>query len=91
MATIKISIFNSRNNTKHDMQVPDSVKAQTIVDTMIKQNLLEKSDAEGNQISYELILGKKQANGQKLKSKSLAEAGVKDGDQLILHAEIIAA
>jgi uncharacterized ubiquitin-like protein YukD len=89
MTTIKISIFNSRNNTKHDLQVPDSVKAQTIVDFMIKQNLLEKSDAEGNQKSYELILGKKLANGQRLKSKSLAEAGVKDGDQLIILHTII--
>ena len=91
MPTIKISIFDGRTNQKHDMELPDNISGQQIVDAMLKNGKLPRTDAQGNQLSYDIIAGKKNAGETKITRKSLKDAGIQNGEQLILKTEIIAA
>lgn len=91
MPTIKISIFDGRTNQKHDMELPDNISGQQIIDAMLKNGKLPRTDSQGQLLSYDIIAGKKNAAETKITRKSLKDAGVQSGEQLILKTEIIAA
>ncbi len=92
MATIKLTLFDSSNNAKHEMELPDSITGDQIIKAMIDRGKLNRTDDSGNPIVYELVAGKREASlGKKITTKSLKDAGVQNGDQLIVRSTIIAA
>ena len=92
MATIKITLFASATNAKHEMQVPDTITGRALIEAMLKNGKLSRTDSHGQETDHQIIAGKKgQSGGTRILDKSLCDAGVKDGDQLIIKTEIIAA
>jgi len=92
MAKIKIHVFDSVKGGLNDMELPDTVTGEQIINAMIDKGKLPRVDDQGNPIVHELISGMKDPGGaKKITTKTLEQAGVKDGDQLIVRQTIIAA
>ncbi len=89
MATIKITLFESATTLIHEVQVPDTITGLALVEAMIKHGKLSRTYSNGEKAYYQIIAGKKgQYGGTRIYNKSLCDAGVKDGDQLIIRSEM---
>jgi hypothetical protein len=89
MSTIKITLFESATNVMHEVQVPDTITGQAIIEAMLKTGKLSRTDSHGHETDYFLV--KKESNSSicRLNNRTLSEAGVVHGDTLTITSEII--
>jgi uncharacterized ubiquitin-like protein YukD len=88
MATINVTVFDSTENKRVPVELPDNAPSNKLIAVLIGKLSLPKNGPDGAPLSYKFH--HKNSGKQILDSQTLVEAGVKDGDILRLQPEITA-
>lgn len=88
MAKINVIIIDATGNKQQEAVLPDDAPVKRIIEALLPKMKMPVIGPDGEPISYKFH---HKASGKQLtENKSLAEAGVKDGDVLRLYPEITA-
>ncbi len=88
MATIDVTVFDSTENKRVPVELPDDAPANKLIAVLIEKLRLPKNGPDGAPLSYKFH--HKNSGKQVLDSQTLAQAGVASGDILRLQPEITA-
>jgi uncharacterized ubiquitin-like protein YukD len=88
MATINVTVYDSTENKRVPVELPDDAPCNKIIVVLIQKLRLPTNGPDGAPLSYKFH--HKNSGKQIQDSQTLAEAGVKDGDILRLQPEITA-
>jgi len=88
MANINITVYDSTENKRVPVEVPDDAPANKIIVILIDKLRLPKNGPDGAPLSYKFH--HKNSGRQIQDGQTLAAAGVQDGDILRLQPEITA-
>ena len=88
MATINVTVFDSTENKRVPVELPDDAPANKLLNVLIDKLSLPKSGPDGAPLSYKFH--HKNSGKQIQEQQTLAAAGVQDGDILRLQPEITA-
>ncbi|MSU63061.1 MAG: hypothetical protein EXS31_11830 [Pedosphaera sp.] len=88
MANINVTVFDSTENKRVPVEVPDDAPANKLIAVLIEKLKLPRNGPDGAPLSYKFH--HKNTGKQVQDSHTLAQAGVKDGDILRLQPEITA-
>jgi hypothetical protein len=88
MATINITVYDSTENKRVPVEVPDDAPANKIIAILIDKLRLPKNGPDGAPLSYKFH--HKNSGRQIQDGQTLAAANVQDGDVLRLQPEITA-
>lgn len=88
MATINVTVFDSTENKRVPVELPDDAPVNKLVNILVMRLNLPKMGPDGAPLSYKFH---HKNSGRQLQDQlSLASSGVKDGDILRLQPEITA-
>jgi uncharacterized ubiquitin-like protein YukD len=88
MASIDVTVFDSTENKRVPVELPDDAPANKLISVLVDKLKLPRNGPDGAPMSYKFHhknSGKQVQDGQ-----TLAQAGVKTGDILRLQPEITA-
>ncbi len=88
MATLNVTVFDSTENKRVPVELPDDAPANKIIAVLVDKLMLPKSGPDGAPLSYKFH--HKNSGRQIQDAQTLAQAAVKDGDILRLQPEITA-
>ena len=88
MATIRMRVWDITSSRSREVETPDDVPIMRLLVLLVERMNLPLNSPDGQIMSYKLH--HKQSGQQLLDSQTLAEAGVRDGDDLRLQPEITA-
>jgi uncharacterized ubiquitin-like protein YukD len=88
MATINVIVFDSTENKRVPVELPDDAPANKLIAVLVGRLSLPKAGPDGAPLSYKFH--HKNSGRQLLEQQTLADGGVKDGDMLRLQPEITA-
>ena len=88
MATINVTVFDSTENKKIPVELPDDAPVSKLLAVLIDKLSLPKAGPDGAPLSYKFH--HKNSGKQIQEQLTLAAAGVQDGDILRLQPEITA-
>jgi len=88
MGNLNVTVYDSTENKRVPVEVPDDAPANKIIAVLIDKLLLPKSGPDGAPLSYKFH--HKNSGRQVQEAQTLSQAGVKDGDILRLQPEITA-
>lgn len=88
MATINVTVFDSTENKRVPVELPDDAPANKLIGVLIDKLSLPKTGPDGAPLSYKFH--HKNSGRQLQDQQTLAEAGVEDGHILRLQPEITA-
>src|SRR2546423_6611306 len=88
MATINVTVYDSTENKRVPVELPDDAPCNKIIVVLIQKLRLPTNGPDGAPLSYKFH--HKNSGRQIQDSQTLAEAGVKDGDILRLQPSITA-
>ena len=88
MATINITVFDSTENKRIPVELPDDAPANKLISVLVEKLKLPKTGPDGALLSYKFH--HKNSGKQIQDAQSLSVAGVKGGDILRLQPEITA-
>ncbi len=88
MAVINVTVFDSTENKRVPVKLPDDAVASKIIAVLVDKLQLPKSGPDGAPLSYKFH--HKNSGRQILDAQTLSEAAVQDGDILRLQPEITA-
>jgi len=88
MPTINVTIYDSTENKRVPVEVPDDAPANKIIAVLIDKLRLPKTGPDGALLSYKFH--HKNSGRQIQDSQTLAASGVQEGDILRLQPEITA-
>jgi uncharacterized ubiquitin-like protein YukD len=88
MSTINVTVFDSTENKRVPVELPDNAPSSKLISVLIDKLKLPKNGPDGAPLSYKFH--HKNSGKQVQDSASLSEAGVKEGDTLRLQPEITA-
>lgn len=88
MAIINVTVYDSTENKRVPVELPDDAAAGKIIAVLIDKLQLPKNGPDGAPLSYKFH--HKNSGRQILDAQTLAEAAVADGDILRLQPEITA-
>jgi uncharacterized ubiquitin-like protein YukD len=88
MATINVIVFDSTENKRVPVELPDDAPANKLLAVLVERLSLPKAGPDGAPLSYKFH--HKNSGRQLLEQQTLADGGVKDGDMLRLQPEITA-
>lgn len=88
MPAINVTVFDSTENKRVPVELPDDAAANKIIAVLVDKLQLPKNGPDGAPLSYKFH--HKNSGRQVLDSQTLAEAGVREGDILRLQPEITA-
>ena len=88
MAVINVTVFDSTENKRVPVELPDDAVSSKIIAVLVDKLQLPKNGPDGAPLSYKFH--HKNSGRQILDAQTLAEAAVKDGDILRLQPEITA-
>lgn len=88
MSTIRVRISDVSGGRVHDVEAPDDVAIARILLVLVERMNQPLSSPDGQLMSYKLH--HRRSGSQLLDQHTLAQAGVKDGDDLRLQPEITA-
>jgi uncharacterized ubiquitin-like protein YukD len=88
MGTLNVTVYDSTENKRVPVEVPDDAPSNKIIAVLIDKLMLPKNGPDGAPLSYKFH--HKNSGRQVQESQTLAQAGVKDGDILRLQPEITA-
>jgi hypothetical protein len=88
MPSIDVTVFDSTENKRVPVELPDDAPANKLIAVLIDKMNLPRSGPDGAPLSYKFH--HKNSGRQIQDTQSLAAAGVKSGDILRLQPEITA-
>lgn len=88
MAMINVTVFDSTENKKVPVELPDDAPINKLINILIERLNLPKLGPDGAPLSYKFH--HKNSGRQLQDQQSLSSADVKDGDVLRLQPEITA-
>ena len=88
MAMIQMRVWDITSSRSREVEAPDGVPIVRLLVLLVERMSLPLNSPDGQIMSYKLH--HKQSGRQLLDSQTLAEAGVRDGDDLRLQPEITA-
>ncbi|MCX6887739.1 MAG: EsaB/YukD family protein [Verrucomicrobia bacterium] len=88
MPNINVTVFDSTENKRVPVELPDDAPANKLIAVLVEKLKLPKSGPDGAPLSYKFH--HKNSGKQVQDAQSLAQAGVKEGDILRLQPEITA-
>ena len=88
MAIINVTVFDSTENKKVPVELPDDAPVNKLISILIERLSLPKLGPDGAPLSYKFH--HKNSGRQLQDQQSLSSADVKDGDILRLQPEITA-
>ncbi|MCZ2156329.1 MAG: EsaB/YukD family protein [Bryobacterales bacterium] len=88
MAIINVTVYDSTENKRVPVELPDDAVAGKIIAVLVDKLQLPKNGPDGAPLSYKFH--HKNSGRQILDAQTLAEAAVADGDILRLQPEITA-
>lgn len=88
MPAINVTVFDSTENKRVPVELPDDAPAGKIIAVLIEKLQLPRNGPDGAPLSYKFH--HKNTGRQLLDTQSLAEAGVREGDILRMQPEITA-
>lgn len=88
MPAINVTVFDSTENKRVPVELPDDAACGKILAVLIEKLQLPRNGPDGAPLSYKFH--HKNTGRQLLDTQSLADAGVKDGDILRMQPEITA-
>jgi len=88
MAMINVTVFDSTENKKVPVELPDDAPVNKLISILIERLNLPKLGPDGAPLSYKFH--HKNSGKQLQDQQSLSSADVKDGDILRLQPEITA-
>lgn len=88
MATINVTVYDSTENKRVPVELPDDAPCNKIIAVLIQKLRLPTNGPDGAPLSYKFH--HKNSGRQIQDSQTLAEASVHDGDILRLQPEITA-
>jgi uncharacterized ubiquitin-like protein YukD len=88
MATINVTVYDSTENKRVPVELPDDAPCNKIIVVLIQKLRLPTNGPDGAPLSYKFH--HKNSGKQIQDLQTLAEAGVRDGDILRLQPEITA-
>jgi uncharacterized ubiquitin-like protein YukD len=88
MPSINVTVFDSTENKRVPVELPDDAPAHKLITILIEKLKLPKNGPDGAQLSYKFH--HKNSGKQVQDAQTLSQAGVKDGDILRLQPEITA-
>jgi len=88
MAMINVTVFDSTENKRVPVELPDDAPVNKLISILIERMSLPKLGPDGAPLSYKFH--HKNSGRQLQDQQSLSSAGVKDGDILRLQPEITA-
>ena len=88
MANLNLRFFDASNTRSRDVEAPDDVPINRIVVLLVEKMKLPINSPDGQIMSYKLH--HRRTGQQLLDTQTLADAGVRTGDDLRLQAEITA-
>lgn len=88
MATITVTVFDSTENKRIPVELPDDAPVNKLIGVLIDRLNLPHAGPDGAPLSYKFH--HKNSGRQLQDQQSLAQAGVVDGDILRLQPEITA-
>jgi hypothetical protein len=88
MATINVTVYDSTENKRVPVELPDDAPVNKIILVLVDKLRLPKNGPDGAPLSYKFH--HKNSGRQIQDSQSLGESGVHDGDILRLQPEITA-
>ncbi len=89
MAIIKITLFDSATNVRHEMQLPDTITGRALIEAMQAKGNLTRTDLSGIELHHYLVKNESNSSIRRLDNRKLSEAGVVHGDTLTIKSEII--
>jgi hypothetical protein len=88
MANIEVTVFDSTENKRVPVELPDDAPANKLIAVLVEKLNLPKNGPDGAPLSYKFH--HKNSGKQIQDSQSLGISGVKNGDILRLQPEITA-
>ena len=88
MANVRIRVVDVSGSRASEVEAPDDVPVNRLLVVMIERMNLPLNSPDGQLMSYKLHL--KRTGTQLLDNQTLAQAGVREGDDLRLQPEITA-
>ena len=88
MAMINVTVFDSTENKRVPVELPDDAPVNKLVSILVDKLSLPAAGPDGAPLSYKFH--HKNSGRQLQDQQTLAESGVKDGDILRLQPEITA-
>lgn len=88
MPSINVTVYDSTENKRVPVELPDDAPVNKIIAVLIEKLRLPKSGPDGAPLSYKFH--HKNSGRQIQDSQSLASSGVQEGDILRLQPEITA-
>jgi len=88
MANINVTVFDSTENKRVPVELPDDAPVNKLLAVLIDKLSLPKAGPDGAPLSYKFH--HKNSGKQIQEQQTLAAAGVRDGDILRLQPEITA-
>ena len=88
MANIIVTVYDSTENKRVPVELPDDAPCNKIVAVLVQKLRLPTNGPDGAPLSYKFH--HRNSGKQLLDEQSLSDAGVKDGDVLRLQPEITA-
>ncbi len=88
MATLNVTVFDSTENKRIPVELPDDAPVNKIIAVLVDKLLLPKNGPDGAPLSYKFH--HKGSGRQLLDTETLASAKIQNGDVLRLQPEITA-
>jgi uncharacterized ubiquitin-like protein YukD len=88
MATLNVTVFDSTENKRVPVELPDDAPVNKIIAVLVDKLMLPKNGPDGAPLSYKFH--HKNSGRQIQDIQTLSQAAVKDGDILRLQPEITA-
>ena len=88
MPNINVTVFDSTENKRVPVELPDDAPANKIIAVLVEKLMLPKNGPDGAPLSYKFH--HKNSGRQIQDGQTLEQAAVKDGDVLRLQPEITA-
>ncbi len=88
MPAINVTVFDSTENKRVPVELPDDAAVGKIIAVLIEKLQLPRNGPDGAPLSYKFH--HKNTGRQLLDTQTLAEAGVNEGDILRMQPEITA-
>jgi len=88
MANIEVTVFDSTENKRVPVELPDDAPANKLIAVLVEKLHLPKNGPDGAPLSYKFH--HKNSGKQIQDNQSLGASGVKSGDILRLQPEITA-
>jgi len=88
MPNINVTVYDSTENKRVPVELPDDAPANRIIAVLVDKLLLPKNGPDGAPLSYKFH--HKNSGRQVQDTQTLSQAGIRDGDILRLQPEITA-